>query len=420
MHKEACLIPSSEYAQVNLLQETTRLVPCVLGQELLSFSTSFGRVAVTNKIAPEDRAVWSTCLETFANDHRYYDLAHHSLGHQFAHHYLVLKDELGRTRAIQPFLMVHQDLTTGMPESVRRTMEAVRRKFPNFLKWPMLMVGCSAGEGHLVQDSLTGDSAWVARALRESLDKVARRMNALMIVFKDFPRSYRSYLDNLRQAGYTRVPSMPGAQLTLNFADFEEYLQTKLSHKTRKNLRKKFRTAASGPKMTMEVVNDITPFIDEVFPLYQQVLARSQFKFEELTPDYFCQLGKTMPDRARFFIWRQEGKAIAFASCLVHHGVMRDNYVGLDYTVALDYHLYFVTWRDLIVWAKENGCHTYYSAPLNYDPKYHFRLDLAPLDLYVRACWDWLNPIFRLLLPYLEPTRYDPMIKRFSNAHELW
>ena len=79
-----------------------------------------------------------------------------------------------------------------------------------------------------------------------------------------------------------------------------------------------------------------------------------------------------------------------------------------------------VTFRDIVTWAIENKYHTYYSAPLNYEPKYHLRHDLVPLDLYVRTAWNWINPLFRFVVPYLEPTRYDPMIRKFANAHELW
>jgi hypothetical protein len=87
--------------------------------------------------------------------------------------------------------------------------------------------------------------------------------------------------------------------------------------------------------------------------------------------------------------------------------------------MALEYHLYFVSRRDIFSWAIENGYHTYYSAPLNYDPKLHLRQKLSPLDLYVRTTRIWLNPLFHRVLPLMEPTRYDPIIQRFANAHEL-
>jgi predicted N-acyltransferase len=284
----------------------------------------------------------------------------------------------------------------------------------------MLMVGCSAGEGHLVRDDITGSIEWTAQALSEALHPVARAFKAAMIVMKDFPKSYRKALRPMRRAGYARVPSMPGSRLDLNFKSFDEYFQTKLSHKTRKNLRSKFRKSEAAGGVKMEIIRDIEPHIEELFPLYRQVVERSQYKFEELTKSYFVQMSRRMGDRAFFFVWRQNGKAVAFSSCAGHDGVLRDHYIGLDYQVALDHHLYFVTFRDIITWAIDNKYHTYYSAPLNYEPKYHLRHDLVPLDLYVRTSWDLVIPLFRFVVPWLEPTRYDPMIRKFANAHELW
>jgi hypothetical protein len=283
----------------------------------------------------------------------------------------------------------------------------------------MLMVGCSAGEGDIVLEKQSRDITWTIDSLEGSLPTVARRLKAMLIVFKDFPKIYRQSLDRLCLFGFTRIPSMPATRLDLNFPDFEAYLKTRVGYSMRKNLRRKFRKTEAQP-IDFEVVTDISPFVDEVYPLYRQTLERSELKFEELTVSYLCELGRRINDRARFFIWRQEGRIIAFASTLVYHGVLRDNYIGLDYSVALEYHLYFVTWRDTIIWALKNGIHTYHSAPLNYDPKYHFRMELEPLDLYVRAPNGLLNVVFQRLLPWLEPTRYDPVIRKFANAKELW
>jgi len=384
-----------------------------------SVETSFGSAAVTDAIPPEDYEVWIAGFEGYPVDHRYYEIVHESLKDQFAHYYLLLKDARGMTRAIQPFLIVSQDLATGTPAVIRNLLTTIRRHFPGFLKLQMLMVGCSAGEGDIVLERQSRDIAWTVDALKESLMPIARRLKAPLIVFKDFPKIYRQSLDRLRLFGFTRVPSMPATKLDLNFPDFEAYLKTRLGHAMRKNLRRKFRKTEGRP-IECEVVTDISPYVDEVYPLYQQTLGRSALKFEELTKSYLCELGRRMNDRARFLIWRQEGRIIAFASTIVHQGVLRDNYIGLDYSLALDYHLYFVTWRDTIVWALKNGIHTYHSAPLNYDPKYHFRMELEPLDLYVRAPNSGLNAIFKRVLPLLEPTRYDSVIRKFANAKELW
>ncbi len=384
-----------------------------------SIETSFGSALVADVIPPGDYDVWVAGFEEYPVDHRYYELVYESLKDQFAHYYLLLKDAGGVTRAIQPFLIVSQDLATGTPAPIRNLLTRIRRHFPGFLKVRMLMVGCSAGEGDIVLEKQSRDIGWTVEALSESLTPVARRLKAMLIVFKDFPKFYRKALDRLRRFGFTRVPSMPATRLDLDFPDFEAYLKTRIGYAMRKNLRRKFRKT-EGRSIECQVVTDLTPYVDEVYPLYQQTLSRSELKFEELNKPYLCELGRRMNDRAKFFIWRLEGRIIAFASTIVHKGVLRDNYIGLDYSVALNYHLYFVTWRDTIVWALKNGMHTYHSAPLNYDPKYHFRMELEPLDLYVRSPNGFLNAVFKRILPLLEPTRYDPVIRKFANAKELW
>ena len=208
-------------------------------------------------------------------------------------------------------------------------------------------------------------------------------------------------------------------RLSLKHASFDDYLST-LGYITRKSLRRKFRKTERAAKIDMEVVTDITPYVDEIFPLYLQVHERSPMKFENLSKDYFRSLSQLMPDRVRFFIWRSEGKIIAFSCCLVHGGKIYDECLGLDYNVALDLHLYFYTLRDVLTWAMKQGLDEYVSGPLNYDPKLHLGCELLPLDLYVMHTTTFLNPIFRHAVKFLEPTRHDPVLRRFANAHEIW
>ena len=160
--------------------------------------------------------------------------------------------------------------------------------------------------------------------------------------------------------------------------------------------------------------------IDEIYPLYLQVYHRSSLHFEKLTKEYFCGLGQRIGDKNRFFIWRQSGKIIAFGSCLLQGDMIHAEYLGLDYTVALDLHLYHYTFRDLMSWGIANGYKWFHSSALNYDPKFHLRYQLDPIDLYVRHTSTIFNAIFRRILPWIEPTRYDKTLKKFANYDELW
>ena len=209
-------------------------------------------------------------------------------------------------------------------------------------------------------------------------------------------------------------------RLNIAYKDFEEYMTKALSKVTRKNLRRKFKAAAESDPIEMTVVQDLTPHVDEVYPLYLQVFERSTLHFEKLTKEFLCRLGREMPDKARFFIWRQKGRAIAFSLCMLQGDSIYDEYVGLDYSIALDLHLYHYTLRDIIQWGMDHGCKWYCSSAMGYDPKLHLRCELLPLDLYVRHTFPLANLFLHRILPWLEPTRGDKTLQQFPNYDSVW
>src|SRR6266480_5118689 len=376
-----------------------------------------GMMSVVTRAELENCEAWKRVFQNRCKDHRYYEIVDETLQNDFEHHYLWLEDPSGKVRAIQPVFFVRQNLVEGVPGKIRSVVGVIRKILPRFLTMRVLMVGCAAGTGDLGACD-ENDEAWVANALLASLRTYARQNKASLIVLKDFPANYRSALETFALNGYARIPSMPMTRLALCYANWDEYFGT-LSKATRKDLRRKFRKADRAAKIEMEIVTEIAPFIDEIYPLYLAVHERSPLKFETLTKDYFGAIAQRMPERARFFIWRQSGKIVAFSFCLACGDAIYDECIGLDYSVALDLHLYFYTLRDIISWALQQGLKFYYSNPLNYEPKLHLDCELVPLDLYVRHTSAVLNPAFRRVIKYLGPTRHDPVLQRFPNADQL-
>jgi Acetyltransferase (GNAT) domain len=376
-----------------------------------------GTVKVVTLAELQNCQAWKRAFENKCKDHRYYEIVEATVDGDFEHHYLLLADGPENPRAIQPVFFVRQNLVEGVPGKINSIVDRVRKIFPRFLTMRVLMVGCAAGTGDLDACDKK-DEARVASALQASLSAYARQNKASLVVLKDFPATYRSELEMFPLNGYARIPSMPMTRLALHYKNWDEYFGT-LSKATRKDLRRKFRKAERAPEIEMEVVSDITPLVDEIYPLYVAVHERSPLKFETLTKDYFRAIGQRMSDRAHFFIWRQSGKIVAFSFCLVYEDKIYDECIGLDYSLALDLHLYFYTLRDIISWALAQGLKYYYSNPLNYEPKLHLDCELVPLDLYVMHTNPLLNPIFRHLIKYLGPTRHDPVLQRFPNAGEL-
>jgi hypothetical protein len=349
--------------------------------------------------------VWRSSLRLLAKDHRYYELVAETLGEDFDCRCLLVEDESGMPVGAQPCFLVEQDLALTAPRLVRAMVQSVRRFAPRFLRLRMLMAGCAAGEGHPVAP---------VEATSAALLRMARDLGAALVVWKDVPAAYRSRFAGLPE--FQRIPSMPATRLALDFRSFDDYLAGRVSHASRKSLRRKLRAA---PSLDMEVRHELGELAEEVHALYAQVLARSRLSFERLTPEFLRQLGARMPDRARFFLWRHEGRLVAVSICLVHDGVLYDEYLGLDYRVALDWHLYFVTFRDVLSWALAQGLREYRSTPLGYEPKLHLGFELAPLDLYVASPSLAMRGPVRWALRVFGPTRGEPMLGRFPNAFEL-
>ena len=372
-------------------------------------------VATRDQLAACPR--WTRAFASQYKDHRFYELLEDTVA-QFEYRYLLLRDAKGDVCSIQPFFIVDQDLVAGIP-GVGHIAGLMRRLWPRFMRLRTMMVGCAAGEGH-VDAGDDRSHAMIASLLQTRLTDVARSENAQLVVLKEFPAAYRSVLTCLTNDGYLRVPSLPASRLDIGYADFEDYMRRALTRMTRKDLRRKFKTAARAAPIEMSVLTDASAIVDELYPLYLQVYDRSKLRFEKLTKEFLCEIGRRMPDRARFFVWRQNGRVIAFNLCLLHGDTISDEYIGLDYSVALDLHLYHYTFRDIVSWAIAHGVRTYRSNGLNYEPKLHLRQRLAPLDLYVRHTSRVANVVLHYVLPWLEPTRYDRTLKLFANYDELW
>ncbi len=111
-------------------------------------ATHAARVEVASRADLRRHPHWQYAFAGQRKDHRYYELVEDTLKDGFEYGYFVIKDERGVARAIQPFFLHDQDLLAGT-RHMARAAGAIRRFWPRFLYLRTLMVGCSAGEGHL-------------------------------------------------------------------------------------------------------------------------------------------------------------------------------------------------------------------------------------------------------------------------------
>ena len=386
-------------------------VACAPAKERVAeIQLSGGRALVFEHARDVPMEFWARGFSNTPKDFQYYELIEQTMGSAFEYRYLAVFDRTNRPVALQPLVLTTQDLAVSASEAIVRFVTKLRTVWPRLWRSRMALAGCLVGEGE------TGAIEPVEVAIplvAESLEKYARSQGIFLVGFKDFPTKMRSAFSCLSRWGYARIAGFPPLTLELNFASFDEYMAMQLSRATRKNLRRKFRAADdASPPLALEVWTDAEQIIDEIYPLYLAVAQTSAIRFEVFTREYFLEAGRCAPGKFRYFIWRQGGRAVAFSFCAIWNGTLYDNDIGLDYTVAYELNLYYVTFRDLLNWALANGLRRYASAPFNYDPKLRLRLQLQPVDVYVKHISPWLNPLIKVLALLFEPARTDPVLRR--------
>lgn len=353
---------------------------------------------------------WERGFSETWKDFHYYQLIEQTMKCGFEYRYLLVFDENDRPLALQPLLLANQDLAISADARVAGLVAKLRSYWPRFFKSRVALAGCLVGEGKM--GMLEADEM-VALFVADALEKYADSIGVRLVGFKDFPTRKRSVFSCFANAGYVRITGFPPLLLDLNFASFEEYATKRLSRATRKNLRRKFRAAdGASPPITFEVWTDAEQIIDEIYPLYLAVAKTSAIQFEIFTLEYFLEAGRCAPGKFRYFVWRQGSRAVAFSFCTIWNGTLYDNDIGLDYSVAYELNLYYVTFRDLLNWALANGLHCYASAPFSYDPKLRLRLQPQAVDVYVKHTSPWLNSLIKLFARVFEPVRTDPVLRR--------
>ena len=141
----------------------------------IPFPGGVGRIV--SSAALQESAAWREAFARKAKDHRFYEIVEETLESGFEHHYLVLEDDTGVIRGIQPLFFVQQNIVEGVP-AIRAAVDLIRRRFPRFLTMRVLMAGYAAGEGHLGA-SRVEDETWMATALQATLNTYARAAQSL-------------------------------------------------------------------------------------------------------------------------------------------------------------------------------------------------------------------------------------------------
>ncbi len=352
-------------------------------------------------------ALWMSIFPAVAENYDFYKVVETAFADEYKFYYLAIYQG-SKIICLVPAFITTFALDTTMKGPLKNLTISIRKRFPRLFDLKIFICGSPLSGGKLgVIDRNQTAIAW---ALDEAISSLARQEKVNVFAFKDFHQTQAGFLDLLLTHKFHRIRSFPSVNLDINFTSFDEYLAG-LSKATRKSLKKKFKEIDDQPLLRTEVRDSLDELLDDAYQLYLNTLNKSEIQFEVLPKSFFEQIATRMPGKAKFFLWKLDGKLVAFDLCLVSGVQMVDEYIGLDYAVAYKYHLYFDTYRVIIKWCLTHGIKNYEAGALNYEPKKRLDFTFTSQYIYVKHRNSVINILFGFLGHVLKPENFDPVLK---------
>ena len=366
------------------------------------------KTKVVRRIIDIQAVDWNKVFPNVLESYDFFKTLDESNLGQFSFYYIMVYERKTPVGATVCFLM-NYSLDTSISGPLRRITNAIKRRIPNIFSLKVLACGIPIGQGQM---GMAGQADIIMKVILRRMEQIAKKNKASIVAFKDFDQTYTKILDPLQKAGFAKFDSLPSTELNVWFKDFEEYLKT-LSSANRYDLRRKFKKVDNHIRIDLEIVDALeNDVLRDVYRLYLDIVTRHDMNFELLPMEFFRNISKNMPKHTKFFLWRIEGKLVAFLFSLISNDIFIDYYVGLDYSVAYKYHLYFIKFRDILNWCIKHNIKRYEIGITGYEPKRRLGFDFIPLYLYAKLRNRMLRPVFNLICQFLKFEHFDPALRK--------
>jgi len=371
---------------------------------------------VANSIDAFGRDEWNALFPAELEDWDYYRATEHAQLAGFTFVYFGVRVD-GRLRAAVPGFAVDYRLDTTLSGALKRVAEAIKRVFPRLLSQRMLSLGSPVSEiCHLgfAPDATPQEKRALLSAILDAVERHAAAERVQMIAIKDASAAQDAlWSDAAHARGLRRQPGLPTAWLDVRFADIDAYLAS-LSAGTRKDMRRKLKKAAA---LQIEWRRDIADIRNDVMRLYQETYDRAEFDFEQLTLAYFEGVLRATGARASCVTYRLGGRLVAFNLVLHDSARLLDKFWGMDYAVAREYNLYFVSWFENVRWCIEHGVPLYQSGQGLHREKMRLGSRLGANWLWYRHRNRVLDAVFAGVEKIARLDRLDPELAALSRSN---
>ncbi|MGB0084399.1 MAG: GNAT family N-acetyltransferase [Rhodomicrobiaceae bacterium] len=371
---------------------------------------------IVSGVSDLDEAEWALCYPAEAEDWRYYRACEAEAVPGVALAAVEVRDQHGLAAAAPLFQLAYR-LDTPLQGALRRLSEAASRRLPSLTEWRMLGVGSPyADRCHIaVRPDLSEDGRAAALdALIAAVESEAERRNAAIVVYKDLAGAECAAIEGaLGHHRYARIRSLPVASLDLNAADVTAYVAG-LSAATRKDIRRKLKTAAAVRIERRTQIDDVADAISRLYDETRQHSGVDYGDFEALPRDYFLSVARSVGDRARFILYWVGEELAAFNLLLLGSDLVIDKFLGMRYPLARAHNLYVVSWIENVRFCLETGRRRLQSGQTAYAAKLRLGSRLIPSLIFARHRNPVINRLVRLAAPIAAFDRWDPDLRQLA------
>jgi hypothetical protein len=285
---------------------------------------------------------------------------------------VVLKDDV--PVLLLPLFETRLDLSAFVEGWIKKSLKVAGRLIPSLFQPRVLSVGVAVGEWSEIGidphiDEGTLDAA--CKIAFNTLQTLASELNSDIVTLYNF--NHYSKLPEHVSRRFNRVQCQSCARLPINFNSPEEFLAG-FSKSARKDLRRKMRVA---PEVRVIRSRTISPFLDRIYELYLETVARGPMAFGAHNRLFFEKICEKIPDTEYTLYFVQE-KLAAFNLLVVKQNAMMDKYFCMDHELGRKYNLYVLSWLENVRTCIERKIPFYYAGQGTEKTKAHLGAAFIP------------------------------------------
>jgi len=285
---------------------------------------------------------------------------------------VVLKD--GAPILLLPLFETRFDLSTFVEGWIKKLLKVAGRLIPSVFKPRILGVGLLIGEWSEIGVDPKIDEDTLDEACKmafDALQTLAAELKSDLVTLYNFNHYVKLPGEVFKKFNQVQCQSCAG--LPINFRSIEEFLG-RFSKATRKDLRRKM---SISHKVTVVRSCTISPFLDRIYKLYLETVARSPVTFGVHNRLFFEQICERVPGTEYTLYFVQE-ELIAFNLLVVKQEAMVDIYFCMDYELGRKYNIYVMSWFENIRTCIERKIPLYYAGQGAEKTKAHLGATLIP------------------------------------------